>query len=183
MIKVKKVLICLASIIIIILTFIIPSILFKIEDMQSEKRAYSKTKFESKIDVEAQKIYLVKMIHDVEDGNLNLKVNNMYGISTLKLAESEKANEDEMLKRIILETKSLKENNVLGKAIASEEENIRVYEAQERRYNDAKVQYTINQASLKLKNQERTLIEIESKTGKILVYSGMMREIEEMSDP
>lgn len=170
----KNILICLISAVIIILTFITPNILFKIEDMQSYRRVYSKTKIESKIDVQAQKIHLVKTIHSIEDGYLNLKVNNMYGVS--KLIESEEM--DALLTKCFLEIQSLKDNNVIQKTIINNSRKINRYESQERVYNDAKKEYTITQIYLNIENQERINIEIEGKTGKILLYSSSIKEIE-----
>ena len=59
----KNILICLVSLIIIVLTFAIPNLLFRIEDLQNDRKEYSISKAESKIDVKAQKVYLVKVIN------------------------------------------------------------------------------------------------------------------------
>lgn len=63
----KKFLLLLSAVIIIALSFITPKILFEMEDLSREKEVFARVKKESKIDVQAEKIYLVRFIHDIYD--------------------------------------------------------------------------------------------------------------------
>ncbi len=61
----KKVILFLIAIIIIIFSFIMPKLFLQIEDISREKEMFARPKTEKKIDVQAEKIYLVKFIHDM----------------------------------------------------------------------------------------------------------------------
>ncbi len=63
----KKSIIFFLSLIVILFSFIMPKLLFEAEDFAKEKEIYAKEKVKSKIDVEAEKIYLVKAIHEIYD--------------------------------------------------------------------------------------------------------------------
>lgn len=63
---VKKLVIILSSIIIIAFSFIMPKLFFQLEDLSRENEIFTRPKKESnKIDVQAEKIYLVKFIHNI----------------------------------------------------------------------------------------------------------------------
>lgn len=62
---VKKLLLYILAILIIVFSFIIPKLLFRIEDLSRETEIFVKEKYKNKIDVQAEKIYLVRFIHDV----------------------------------------------------------------------------------------------------------------------
>lgn len=64
---IKKFLLFLISIIIIVSSFLMPNVLLGIEDISREKEIFIRTKKESKIDVQAEKIYLVRFIHNIYD--------------------------------------------------------------------------------------------------------------------
>ena len=68
----KKFVICLSGIIIIAFSFVMPKLFFQIEDISREKEMFARPKKETKkIDVQAEKIYLVGFIHEI----YNLKNN------------------------------------------------------------------------------------------------------------
>lgn len=177
----RNILICLGSLIIIVLSFAIPNILFEIEDMQNNKKEYSTSKTESKIDVKAQNIYLVKLIHEIQKGYLNLAVNNMY--SVVSKEEEDKTNrQDKVLQNLKTEIKRMNDIRIIGENFVNTNQSILQYEGQERTYSDKTNKYVINQISLKLNNGQRILAEIEEKTGKILLYSSEIKEIENFEE-
>lgn len=53
--------------VIICISFLMPNILFAIEDLKMESKVYKKEALDNKIDVQAENIYLVRAIHDIED--------------------------------------------------------------------------------------------------------------------
>lgn len=63
----KKVLMFLLVSVIIYLSCLMPNILFAIEDLKMESKVYIQEEKNNKIDVQAENIYLVKAIHDIED--------------------------------------------------------------------------------------------------------------------
>jgi len=63
----KKVFMFLVVIIIIVLSFLVPNVLLKMEDFKIESISYKEKRSNSKIDVHAENIYLVKAIHDIEN--------------------------------------------------------------------------------------------------------------------
>ena len=63
--KVKNILLFLFALMIIIFSFIMPKLLFEVEDLSREKEIFARARKESKIDVQAEKIYLVMFLHDI----------------------------------------------------------------------------------------------------------------------
>lgn len=63
----KKVFICLIIIVIILLSFFLPNVLFRLEDIKINNTSYKMEKLNRKIDVQSENIYLVKAIHDIQD--------------------------------------------------------------------------------------------------------------------
>ena len=66
----KKIIIFFLTLGVIVFSFLMPKLLFQIEDLAKEKEIFSREKIKSKIDVEAEKIYLVKIIHELYDNTL-----------------------------------------------------------------------------------------------------------------
>lgn len=65
--NIKTILLFLSSLLIIVFSFIMPKLFIKIEDLSKEKEVFAISKKERKIDVQAEKIYLVRFIHDIYD--------------------------------------------------------------------------------------------------------------------
>lgn len=64
---VKKLLLYFGIILIIVFSFVVPKLLLRIEDLSREKEIFAREKYKNKIDVQAEKIYLVRFIHDIFD--------------------------------------------------------------------------------------------------------------------
>lgn len=67
---IKKSIIFILSIMVIVFSFVMPKLLFGVEDFAREEEIYAREKVKSKIDVEAEKIYLVKAIHELYDNEM-----------------------------------------------------------------------------------------------------------------
>lgn len=78
----KKFILFLCSIIIIVFSFIMPKVFLQIEDLSREKEVFSIPKKESKIDVQAEKIYLVRFFHDIYE----MKSQKIYDANNKKIA-------------------------------------------------------------------------------------------------
>ena len=63
----KNVFICLIVILVVFLSFFLPKVLFKLEDLKRERVSNKTEMLNRKIDVQAENIYLVKAIHDIQD--------------------------------------------------------------------------------------------------------------------
>lgn len=152
---------------IVIASFKIPEILVEIENNHIQKKVYEQEKSTSSIDVEAQKIYLVKAIHSTEEGNYMLTLSSNQSRKG-KSFRVEVANEDTTTKHEIEnEILKLKEWHILENY-----ENNPVDEIQigivNKVYENNNNQYKINSLYLKLGEKEYQ-VEREDKTGKILV--------------
>lgn len=65
--KIKNFIIYIIVSVIILASFKIPELLLELENNNIEIAVYEKEKKKNAIDIEAEKIYLVKAIHDIED--------------------------------------------------------------------------------------------------------------------
>lgn len=63
----KKIFICLIVIVIVLLSFFLPKVLLKLEDLQINNTSYRTGKLNGKIDVQSENIYLVKAIQDIQN--------------------------------------------------------------------------------------------------------------------
>lgn len=64
------------------ISFLVPGILLSLQEKQLEEQVFTRAKKESKLDVEAEKIYLVKAIHDIEEGSNLITVENWHKVYT-----------------------------------------------------------------------------------------------------
>lgn len=176
--KLKNMIITGSIFIIIILSFTIPTILFEIQDMVMEKEVYKRGRIEGKIDVQAEKIYLVQAIqkrgYNIEIGNPNKKELIQYAIS------DEYNSADTVIEKELL---SLKNYNVLDGELKRSncETNIGIID---KRYSNVNNSYIIN--CIELVNDDTSIsIEMENKTEKILYirfdkYRMLDLEVEEL---
>ena len=86
-----------------------PNIIFSLEDLKMENTSYKKKPVDSKIDVQAESIYLIKAIHDIQDGSSNLKISNHY--SEIALVVNTKEDNNKIIKYLIEETKKMQIND------------------------------------------------------------------------
>lgn len=168
----KNVLICFVVILIIAFTFVLPNILFKIEDIQMDGISVSRDKEDSNIDVEAEEIYLVKLIHDIEDGHLNLKLDKSYIVTKAKNIVNKDGNtiQDNIFARFQLELDKMQKYNVLGNAWQGNDSSDFSYSVYERNYSGTNSEYIVNNIGIETLQYGQFYAEIEKKTNKVLHY-------------
>jgi len=157
--KIKNIITYIIVCIIIFASFKMPEILFELKDYDIGVAVYDKAKEKGKIDVEANEIYLVKAIHDIESEYSTVAIsNNSKVIEVMSNSEGFENIDKELLK--------LKEYNILSnlEVKKDEEYNIAVIN---KFYDGIDNSYILNNIFLELNDYEYNL-GIESKTGKIL---------------
>lgn len=161
--RIENMLVYVAVAIMIGASFKMPEILVGIENKKIEKEVYEKENSKNVLDVEAEKIYLVKAIHSMESGNYMVTLNseNMKNGKSVVIEVSKDTKDDveeELLK--------LKEYNILGNF-----ENNITGETQigiiNKLYRSEDDQYRIDSFFLKM-GEDEYYIDREYKTGKIL---------------
>lgn len=152
--NIKNFIAILCVLLVVIFSFCIPKIFFKIEDIYMRNDVVTRKKNNNKIDVETQKIYLVKAIHEIKDGMM-LKISyDKYNI-----------NFETLCSNINKELQNLKEHEIIANT------NIEDYEDSsigEYNYTSDDNEYTIQQYSARGENGMFISIDIEKKTGKII---------------
>ncbi|MCI8833544.1 MAG: hypothetical protein HFJ19_05060 [Clostridia bacterium] len=169
----RKVFIYLIVIIIVYLSFFMPNILFSLEDLNMENTSYKKKPIDNKIDVQAENIYLVKAIHDMQDGTSNLKIAD--SSSEIMALANNQGIEDETIKKLIEEINKMKEYNILEGTFENYEEMKLRYHIYGREYSNLENKYLINRIVFSTDEYEK-FVEIEEKTGKIIYYVGTHKE-------
>lgn len=129
-----------------------------------ESNIYNKRKISSKIDIETQKIYLVKAIHDIETGIMKIGKKEMKLVEIVETNVTQNYNNSEksdIIVKINNELESLEQNHIFEKLIFNDEAIIIAeydYVNKEKEYTVTHFESTINQMSFN----------IEKKTGKII---------------
>ena len=182
MMKIRNVIIYLCVCIVVFISFEFPEILLNLENKEIGLMVYEMEKKSNKLDVEIEKIYLVKAIHEMEGGKiiqisstpdkmmllweeLGINSNN----SEEALGEILKLNEYKIIKTILMESVET-ENNKIGLITKQ-------YESKDNNYI---VRHLVIQVGTK-----EFILNIENKTGKILymafekndLYSDNIKEI------
>lgn len=160
----KKVFICLIILLIIFLSFVIPNILFELEDINMTRVSYIKERNNNRIDIQAENIYLVRVIHDISNKKFNVEIEDSQNMKK-SLVENIKAEEGKntIISKIQNEIIKLKDYNIL---------NDRTIEAKkamiiQKRYQNAVAEYIINRTWIEIDGEEIN-IETENKTGKAI---------------
>lgn len=159
---VKRYLLFLICIIIIAFSFVMPKLLLQIEDLSREKEIFAKQKEERKIDVQAEKIYLVRFIHDIYEmqnekvyyGDKNTVAVSMPYTEHIDVEEPGEEIKSEILKFVTNEI--IKEVNLDDYDDYTEVANIFTPE------------YTVISCGLVKGKEEWIGVNIEEKTGKII---------------
>ncbi len=173
----KKIFIYFIVIIIVYLSFCMPNIILSLEDLKMENRSYKKKPIDSKIDVQAESIYLVKAIHDIQDGSSNLKISN--SATEIAISGNSKENNYKIIKYLIEETRKMQiYDNQLEHLLEKYEDTNFKYYIYGKQYNNSKKEYNIYRLIFQIDNYEM-FVEIEEKTCKILSYVGIPRNKEE----
>lgn len=161
----KKIIIYILFFLIIFASFKVPEILFKIRNDLAETEVHKIKEEKSKIDIETQKIYLVKAIHDMEQEKMSYSImsddaQSRYGI-TESIVDNEGA-KNELCKEIInLQNCEIIANLNIDSAALIKRDNL------DRKYTNKENKYTINCYYLEIDNNYFGY-EIESKTEKII---------------
>lgn len=162
----KKILLFFMSLIIISFSFVMPNLLLGIEDLSREKEIFAKSKIERKIDVEAEKIYLVTFIHNIYE----IKDKEVY-YENKKVKASATAVSSPIIDTRTDLTPTEKFKNEILKLVSNEilneitfDEYIQYYEEECYFYPE----YTVTTCSMPKENEEWISINVEEKTGKII---------------
>ncbi len=163
--KIKNAIIYLIVSIIIFSSFEIPQILIDKISKKIESEIYLQDKNETKIDVEAEKIYLVSAIHNIEKSNTVEVAGN--GDKWYLVDNVIDSTSKTIYEKINKELSNLKEYNILN---SSKITNIQNYSIGiiKKSYRMDKEKYTINSAELIIDKSTEYKIELEEKTGKII---------------
>lgn len=151
---------------ILLLSFLAPQILFEMEDLRMEKQIFTQSKTKRKIDVQAQKIYLVKAIHDMSGSSMEIQSQTVVASSNKKVLVEESQSEQEeekVINQVKNEFLKLEECKILKDMNAS----FSTTEYNVKNYVNFKKEYEMHYTFLGNKTSEMSLGR-ESKTGKIL---------------
>ena len=161
---IKKILLFLIVIIIIVFSFAMPGLFLHIEDLSRENEIFTRPKKETKkIDVQAEKIYLVMFIHNIyqiKDEKVYYGDNKKIATYVLPMAESRNAT-----------TPTEEFKNEVSKLISNEiinEINLDEYLQYMEVENIFSPEYTVITCNIIKENAEWLGISIEEKTGKII---------------
>lgn len=87
--KIKNGIVYLLVLLMIIFSFQMPQILFEMEDASRSKMIFKREKTGSKIDVQAENIYLVKAIHDMKEGRFYVKIAPYKEVEVVEMSPKE----------------------------------------------------------------------------------------------
>ena len=167
--KVKNFIIYIIIFIIIITSFKVPEILLATEISDIENQMFYKEGIKSSIDIEAEKIYLVKAIHDIENKMNSTEItasNKKYAITEQVVESPNKNAVDEGFEGIGEELRKLIELNVLDTEITGGYTRTLTKSQYETNQN----RYVVYNGWIEFEDKLFT-IEIENKTRKILVMN------------
>ncbi len=165
MIKLRNILIYFIVFIIILISFGLPQILLKLQEINIENTVFEKKAEKILLDVEAEKIYLVKAIHDmnlIDTVEINASKKKWVLVESLKI----NGTLDESYFNFQNQLKKMQEYGIL------KDDKLENYSISfvDKLYHNDKQQYIIYNVLLKINNREYSL-EIENKTKKILDFS------------
>lgn len=151
--------------VIILASFIIPDILLKMQKQDIQVAVYKKDNSENNnsISVEAEKIYLVKAIHDIESENTEVIISSNETSEKILTTNDDNASNIADIKE---EMAKLKENNII-KNFETSNNSKTLFSIVNKVCQKEKIKYTINNISLNIDNNNFK-IDIEEKTGKII---------------
>lgn len=159
---VKKIILLLVCIIIIVFSFIMPNLFFQLEDLSREKEVFSgPKKVTKKIDVQAEKIYLVRFLHDIYE----LRNKKVYNTVSEKIAVNVPIIEGSEIEKPTEEIKG-----EIQKLVSSDIINEIHFEEMIDYYQTSKIfnsDYTVITCDM-VSESEGISVGIEEKTGKII---------------
>ena len=136
---------------VIIASFKLPEILFNIENKSIESKVYKRESTNGTIDVEAEKIYLVRAIHDMDAENTIVAISSSEILSSYTLTEKTDSlpkNIDNIYKELL----KLKEYNIINFPIESDLECM--WGMVDRYYKNANNSYLANGINIEIENHK-----------------------------
>ena len=158
--RIRNVIIISIAFLIIILSFIIPSELIQIQDTIMRNEIYKRGRIEGKIDIQAEKIYLVKAIHVIGS---NIQISNANKIQTVEVADTYN---DSIYNVFENELKKLENYNILDTKEKSSDKYINIG-VLDKKYLNREMEVTINCIEYESGNT-RISTQMENKTGKVI---------------
>lgn len=163
--KISNIIIYIIVVIIILASFIIPSLLFEMQELDIEMAVYNNDNIENnkKLSVEAEDIYLVKAIHDIESEKIGVTIQSAE--TSEKILTTNDVNSDK-ISEIKKEIEKLEEYNIINNVESSSKSKLLIGIIN-KVYQKDKIKYTINNVSLTQDNYNYQM-DVEEKTGKII---------------
>lgn len=163
--KIKNGMIYFAVFLLLVFSFQMPQILFEMEDASRSKMIFKREKTSSKLDVQAEKIYFVKAIHDMKEGKFMVKIAPYKEVAVVEKTSNQaisyvKQGQDTQLKE---EMEKMQKLGILKKTEWEEDSPII---QTEKWYHKDEVNY---QTDIFTKGE--IFAEIESKMGKCMTFS------------
>lgn len=156
-----------ASVVLLIVfaSFKIPGLLFEVQEKYMQTHAYEREKSKGNINIETEKIYLVKAIHDIEKESSSAVI-GYQDVNKKNIIVSSAKEESETSKEIQKELEKLQEHQILKRFEIKENKQWKVGFTH-RFYRTDNANYIVNYVSLEI-GDNRHMLEIEDKTGKII---------------
>lgn len=163
--KLKGLIIYVLAFFVIFASFKIPEILFNIKTSNIEMAIYEKEKFKNAIDVEAEKIYLVKAIHDIESEESIIQISSSEVTGKYIFVEGQ-GETAEGLNKAYKELLKLQEYSIV-KGVEENDKYNCVYGIAYRTYRKGNKEYWVNGTWINYEDKKYDF-GVEVKTGKIL---------------
>lgn len=162
----KNIIIYFLFFLIILLSFKFPETFLKIEEKNIGDSLYKKDKDQNMIDIEAEKIYLVKAIHDISNEYSSVAISTKESeIEDTIMIENE--NSEILMKSMYKELLKLQEYDILKKLDFGNQRNCKREVIEKYYYNQEENKYIVDNMTLKFENNQ-FILDIEKKTGKII---------------
>ncbi len=166
--KIKNIMIYFIIVVVVLLTFKIPEILLKKDSQNVGLEIYKEIENETTIDFETEKIYLVKAIHDIEEGRTIVISSPEY----MYLYQKQVFDiNDGLTQKVNDELVKLKESNII-KDIGIEPDKEYRIGLIDKSYPNKEITYDIKNIILSSNSNDinniKYILNMESKTGKIL---------------
>lgn len=168
-IRIKNLAIWSSVFVAIFLSFALPNFWFQLEDSNMNQEMYKRARKETKIDVQAEKIYLVNAIHSIGLGYYNVETDQYkeYEITrqgVVEVAEVEKTRKENIIDELKNEVSQMEEYQILNHPFEEENTEYKSFAILRKEYN----QYNVESIYAKSETCELHA-EIEEKTGKIIL--------------
>ncbi len=150
------------AILFVVFSFLVPEILLSMQEKQLEEKVFTREKKESKLDVEAEKIYLVRAIHEIEEVSNLIAIEKWHEVYTTSKGQKE----DFKLTEVGKQMEKLEEFQILQGTGIDIPSNYSVY-SNTTGYRNNQKEYLLGNVQVEIEGNKYELV-MESKTGKIL---------------